>query len=170
MLYLGVSLQVFGIVLILVGGFKAAQEMGAVERWWARTKGWMVGRGVALRNFVRRVVLRRGEPVVIEAKPAVVTATASGVGVVTEPDWASMDHDEQLALIRKRLDALRDLVDRNEERASGQLEEVDSKLAQLEASVDERFGGHDARDQTILGYELAGGAVSLLGTVIVLFA
>lgn len=171
MAYLGLGLQIAGIALILTGGFRAAQEMGAVNRWWAGVSEWVGDGARRFGSWVVRVVLHRNKPVVIQAKAAVVTASA-GKGTVTvgEPDWGAMDHDEQLAAIRKRLDAVRDLVDRNSELVGGRLDGMDKRVAEFESIVDERFGGHDARDQTILGYELAGGAISLLGTVLVLIA
>lgn len=41
MAYIGLGIQIFGLVLILVGSFKAARAMDAVERGWTGTKLWV---------------------------------------------------------------------------------------------------------------------------------
>jgi hypothetical protein len=167
--YVGVGMQLVGMVLIIAGGFTAAREMGAVERWWMGTKVWAGDRARHLRSYVLKLVMRRKEQQTFPIGQAHERDIALPVSFsVAEPSWDDLDQDGMFAALRREVRNLGDLINRKAEQAAKGLDDVDARLTEFESTVDARFGGHDARDQTILGYELAGGSISLIGTVIVM--
>lgn len=171
MAVVGVSLQVLGIALILTGGFRAASDMGAVERWVVRAglRVRVVGRMIA--DYWRRYVLRKRSATV---RPATIRTTASPLqvsahGSLSTP-WEGMTVEEKVERLNVKLEGLRELVDRNEARTREDIQGTKDRLADFESTVEERFEGHDARDESILLFELLGGVVSLFGTVLVWLA
>lgn len=156
-------------LMILTGGWKAARDLGLPAQWrrtvryvipayWSRVVGWWNRR-------IRGRVAGSAAPASIELK-----ATAHGVGTVTGGPWEDLDTDARVERLKVVVEGLRDLVDRDREAAQARTDAVEQRLSELEVSVDERFEGHDTRDETILIWELAGGATSLLGTVLVFLA
>lgn len=167
MAVIGLGLQVLGIALILVGVWKAAGDLGAPARWRRRAlltvaAFWAVARDV----WNRRVRGKQPGAAAAGVIAATAHAHAAGFDATLGPDWENQSTDERVEVLRRQIDALTGRVDEDREATSSRIEGVQEHISELESAVDERLRRHDARDETILGWELVGGITSMVGTIL----
>jgi hypothetical protein len=149
---------------------KGEEGKEALDRWLA----WHVDHNSHHSSASPREspnIAKRSTSTLTTAEPAIEVDRAEEIVLeAAEPDWESLDHDEKMRAISRALEYYKRLVEKRTADAAVRLDELQDRLAEFESTVDERFGGHHARDQTILGYELAGGSISLVGSVIVMLS
>jgi len=155
--------------MIFFGGFKAASDLGATKRWVGTARARVQARALLVKRWWAERVLRKkpGSANVGTVAVTLAPAYARGVGSVSSP-WVGLSADEKVETLKIQLHGLRGLVDRNSAEANQRLDALGTTVEQLAASIDARLKSHEVRDESILAWELSGGACALLGTVLAL--